>query len=184
MSSEQPFAPKGGDAQYLSAQALGEPGQRRFRIVTVIDGDTFILWMEKQQVEALGLAIQNLVNFLPATATIETGSDTSAMVDEATRYQFRVGRIEIAFDQAEGRIVMAAYDIELPETTSEPTLRVRFDTRMATDMADEAADLMTRGRPRCPMCGGPIDPEGHFCPEQNGHLPYDWDTDVFSLLDE
>jgi uncharacterized repeat protein (TIGR03847 family) len=26
-----------------------------------------------------------------------------------------------------------------------------------------------QGRPICPLCGQPMDPEGHFCPRQNGH---------------
>jgi hypothetical protein len=25
------------------------------------------------------------------------------------------------------------------------------------------------GRPRCPYCHSPIEPEGHVCPRSNGH---------------
>lgn len=30
-------------------------------------------------------------------------------------------------------------------------------------------EVASRGRPLCPQCGQPMDPEGHFCPRKNGH---------------
>jgi hypothetical protein len=30
-------------------------------------------------------------------------------------------------------------------------------------------ELVEAGRPPCPLCGGPIDREGHACPRSNGH---------------
>jgi uncharacterized repeat protein (TIGR03847 family) len=30
-------------------------------------------------------------------------------------------------------------------------------------------EVASRGRPICPQCGEPMDPEGHFCPKKNGH---------------
>jgi len=29
--------------------------------------------------------------------------------------------------------------------------------------------VVAAGRPPCPLCGNPLDPEGHVCPRQNGH---------------
>ena len=30
-------------------------------------------------------------------------------------------------------------------------------------------EVVAAGRPKCTMCGEPMDPEGHFCPRKNGH---------------
>jgi hypothetical protein len=30
-------------------------------------------------------------------------------------------------------------------------------------------NVAAHGRPTCPQCGEPMDPEGHFCPKKNGH---------------
>ncbi|MGH9041277.1 MAG: DUF3090 family protein, partial [Acidimicrobiia bacterium] len=30
-------------------------------------------------------------------------------------------------------------------------------------------EAVVAGRPPCPLCGGPLDPEGHVCPKLNGH---------------
>ena len=31
-------------------------------------------------------------------------------------------------------------------------------------------EIVQGGRPMCPLCHQPIDPAGHACPRQNGHL--------------
>jgi uncharacterized repeat protein (TIGR03847 family) len=170
----------GGDAQLLRAEALGEPGQRRFRLVTVIDGETWVLWMEKQQVQALGLALEQLVEHLPPTLGFGAG-DPTAIVDEETRNQFRVGRIEIAFDESLEQIVLAAHDIEESSSSDErASLLIRISREIGRSLSEEAAELVARGRPVCPMCGSPMDPNRpHVCPNQNGHLPLKLDEDLF-----
>ena len=170
----------GGDAQLLRAEALGEPGQRRFRLVTVIDGETWVLWMEKQQVQALGLALEQLVEHLPPAPGFGAG-DPTAIVDEDTRNQFRVGRIEIAFDESLEQIVLAAHDIEESNSSDErASLLIRISREIGRALSEEAAELVSRGRPVCPMCGTPMDVgRKHVCPNQNGHLPLVFDEDLF-----
>jgi uncharacterized repeat protein (TIGR03847 family) len=34
-----------------------------------------------------------------------------------------------------------------------------------------AQELMAGGRPTCPLCGRPMDPDGHTCIKTNGHRP-------------
>jgi uncharacterized repeat protein (TIGR03847 family) len=36
-------------------------------------------------------------------------------------------------------------------------------------LADWSREVINRGRPICPQCGQPMEPEGHFCPKKNGH---------------
>ena len=37
-------------------------------------------------------------------------------------------------------------------------------------LARQGAAVCAAGRPRCQLCGNPMDPEGHRCPALNGHL--------------
>ena len=173
----------GGDAQALRAEALGQPGQRRFRMLAAIDGETHILWMEKQQLQALGLALEQLLEQLPDAPVLSTSDALPGLLDEETRNQFRVGRIEIAFDESVERIIIAAHDIEQDEAEESPTLALRISRSQARSLSAEAAHVVAQGRPRCPMCGSPMDPGGHVCPQQNGHLPLtfqDEDPDFLS----
>ena len=45
----------------LEAEAIGEPGNRRFRLIAGVPGDAVTLWMEKEQLNALGLALGELL---------------------------------------------------------------------------------------------------------------------------
>ena len=37
--------------------------------------------------------------------------------------------------------------------------------------AMHGASVVKAGRPPCPLCGQPLDPEGHVCARLNGHRP-------------
>lgn len=170
----------GGEAQYVTPQALGEPGDRRFRIVVVIDGITWILWMEKQQVQALGLAMEQILEFMPALGGLPDWALRGVEFDDQTDLQFRVGRIEMGFDSGDQQVILAAHDVQQEDMDAAPSVRFRMSLQMARAFSEEASDLMTRGRPLCPMCGMPRE-DGHVCPEQNGHLPYDLDDPFIDL---
>lgn len=50
-----------------------------------------------------------------------------------------------------------------------PMLRVRISGAMARSFAKRAMEVVNAGRPPCPLCSLPLDPEGHVCPRQNGY---------------
>lgn len=168
------------DAQRIYSEALGEPGERRFRIVAVVDGETWIMWMEKQQVAALSMGIGQILEHV-ADDSLPYQDIGQVPVDEATHHQFRVGRLELAFDTGDRQIVIAAYDITAEDFDTAATLSVRVDSSMARYLAEQSSDLVARGRPLCPMCGQPIGGDYHVCPEQNGHLPLDIDDELLQL---
>jgi uncharacterized repeat protein (TIGR03847 family) len=181
-----PFSSRDADDARVQVDALGEPGRRRFRLLAMVRGETHILWMEKQQVQALGLAIEQMLEQLPSAEGPDT-SDSSlpTSFDESTRHQFRVGRLELGFDVRTDRIVISAHDIQA-EDESEPepiggvqAVELRISRGEARTLSESAASLVAAGRPRCPMCGSPMDPAGHVCAEQNGHLPFVLDDEGF-----
>jgi uncharacterized repeat protein (TIGR03847 family) len=49
--------------------------------------------------------------------------------------------------------------------------RVRFwaTREQMLSLARHGAAVCAQGRPRCQLCGNPMDPEGHQCPALNGH---------------
>jgi len=46
------------------------------------------------------------------------------------------------------------------------------DIQKAAAFVERANDLMKAGRPSCPVCSRPMDPEGHVCPRSNGHVQH------------
>ena len=157
------------DVSLARVEAIGVPGQRRFRIIFGSADKTTILWMEKQQVEALGLAIEKILDQIEDKTHVSEQSDDSSVPDLETPYQFRVGRIEIGYNHLRERILIIAYDIESEEDDS-PSLAVLVPLVVAEEMATTAAEVVAAGRPRCVLCGMPMGPGPHACAEQNGHL--------------
>jgi uncharacterized repeat protein (TIGR03847 family) len=49
------------------------------------------------------------------------------------------------------------------------TLRVRLTPAVARSFVNRALSVIAAGRPPCPLCGQPLDPQGHLCPRRNGH---------------
>jgi uncharacterized repeat protein (TIGR03847 family) len=157
-------------------EALGEPGQRRFRMLVLAGGRTTIIWMEKQQLQALGLALEQLLSQLPEgdgePAPIAPGGE----FDLDTRRQFRVGRMELGFDESSERIVIVAHDIgesgEEEESEPQAAFVCGVTREQAREISADAAAVVAAGRPRCTMCGAPMGPGPHVCPQQNGHFPH------------
>lgn len=159
------------DAEKVRAEALGEPGNRRFRLLAALHGETCIVWMEKQQLQALGLAIEQMLGQLPERGPELDASDVPLEFNTETRRQFRVGRMELGYDEAGDRILLSAHDLQEDEEEHEPALDIRITRGQARQLSAEATVVVSAGRPRCPMCGAPMDPGIHVCPQQNGHLP-------------
>ena len=62
-------------------------------------------------------------------------------------------------------------DLETDRGEERDAGRVRFwaTREQMLSLARHGALVCEAGRPRCPLCGNPIDPEGHRCPALNGH---------------
>ena len=178
--AEDPFgaSPSGAEAQRLRAEAIGEPGQRRFRLLAIVDGRTTIVWMEKQQLQALGMALEQLLEDLPDRGPDIEPTALPIEFDLDTRRQFRAGRMELGYDERNDRLVIVAHDInEDSGEAQEPDFACRLSREQARELSADAAAVVSAGRPRCSMCGAPMGPGPHVCPQQNGHLPHDLGDD-------
>ena len=113
---------------------------------------------------------------VPAAAPMDLADD--GPLDLPLTEDFRVGAIALAWDGEDERVVIEAQ--EESETPIEPladevpeegpgVLRVRITPGAARAFSKRAIQLVGQGRPPCPLCGLPLDEDGHICPRQNGH---------------
>jgi uncharacterized repeat protein (TIGR03847 family) len=149
------------DAQVFWTGAEGPPGQRVFFLAGGSNGQVVYLHCEKQQVAALGEYLRALLEDL--SPDIEPGEDHGDLTPLS--FEWTVGSIGVAYDEATKRIVVV-----LEESTDVPdpaTARFSFSLSQAAAFAEHALDLVSRGRPNCAFCGGPLETEGHTCPRMN-----------------
>ncbi|MFL5727250.1 MAG: DUF3090 family protein [Chloroflexota bacterium] len=92
------------------------------------------------------------------TATVEAGG-AAAMADLDASL---AASIQAAFEGAEDA------DEDEDDLEGPDVLRVRVSAAVARSFVERAARVVASGRLPCPLCGQPLDPEGHICPRRNG----------------
>jgi uncharacterized repeat protein (TIGR03847 family) len=152
----------------FTAGTVGEPGARVF-FLQAVEGDLVVsLRLEKQQVGALAQYLLGILADLPVVA--ETELPARLELIEPVVPEWVVGTLSVAYDDAEDRIILQADEL-VDEEAGEEGGHARFHLTRAQVVAycGHADELMSGGRPPCPICGQPMDPEGHVCPRSNGH---------------
>jgi uncharacterized repeat protein (TIGR03847 family) len=177
------------------AGTVGLPGHRTFFLQAAGGTRVTSVALEKTQVSALAERIDELLDEVvrrsggnapvPAVASAE-GFDTAPLASPVEE-EFRVGTMALAWDgQQELMIVEAQALVELDadseddlaaaeerliqdEENGPPMLRVLLTGSQARAFAKRALEVVNAGRPPCPLCSLPLDPEGHVCPRQNGY---------------
>ena len=161
---------------HLTADAIGQPGKRVFYIQAWQAERIVTLIIEKIQLQTMAIGIEQFLSEiqekfpeLPEASAeyIEDKMHIHPPVDPL----FRVGQIGMGFDADQDQIVLVLHETRMEDEPPEDASFVRlWCTRsQIRAFARWGVDLAARGRPTCPQCGGPIEPEGHFCPKKNGH---------------
>lgn len=159
------------------AGTVGEPGDRAFFLQARKGGALISVSLEKVQVAALAQRLEDLLDAVDAPTVPEPLGDLA--LEEPVVELFRVGAMALAWDAATDAVVIEAQTptedgeyVELPDDADDgpDLLRVRIDAPTARGFIQHAEALMASGRPACPFCGQPLDPQGHFCPRGNGQL--------------
>ena len=159
------------------AGTVGEPGNRTFYLQARKGGALISVGLEKVQVVALAERLDTLLDAVDAPAQAEPGDELP--LEEPVVELFRVGAMALAWDAAKEAVVIEAQTptddgeyAELPDDAEDgpDLLRVRIDAPTARAFVRRAEALVVSGRPACPFCGQPLDPQGHFCDRGNGQL--------------
>jgi uncharacterized repeat protein (TIGR03847 family) len=165
-----------GTAEHIKADALGEPGARTFRVRLISDSGSVTLWLEKEQLQALGMAIDQLLAQLRSNkiGRAEPPSPPSESGDfpQSSDTELRVGRLGLGYDDEKDMLVLLAHEQEA-ELEGPPTLTCRVTRGKMRTLSGEIGAVVAAGRPRCPLCNAPIAPGVHHaCPGSNGRSPY------------
>lgn len=175
-----------GQADLLDAEAIGQPGKRRFRLIARSAYGTASLWIEREQLEALSLALDRLLAEISggivlrpeAQATVPRPPGAPADFPEAPDVDFQVAQLTLGYDEEHDAVVLLAAPLELVEQDGEmvahedldPQFAARISRQQATRLGGHITGVLAGGRPRCPFCGLPLEPE-HVCVKQNGYHP-------------
>ncbi len=163
-----------GPLDYITAEAIGQPGQRRFRLRAMnTNGETATLWLEKEQLAALGDAIENVLKdadfrYLPGPLDDDSRPPVFPL---KTTIDLRLAQLSMGIDAQERRVVLIGADG--PEDTPGTSgVTMNFDYQRSYELRQTIVTVLAAGRPPCPLCTAPMDPAGHVCVRTNGHQPH------------
>ena len=161
------------DADVVTVGTVGSPGRRVFLLQVQAGAETVTLKVEKQQVAALSAALVERLEDLPVTGAVPTELELKQPVEVS----WVVGAMGLGYLDTLDRLVLDAVEAVPVDEEGEPTephgrFRVLLTRAQGRALAIRAVQLVESGRPPCPWCGHPLDPEGHTCPKKNGkHAP-------------
>ena len=158
---------------YLTVGTVGPTGQRVFYLQGGRVIDNISLIVEKQQVSIMADSLETFLEELEENHPEENrDTEESIMHDmrlrEPVEGLFRVGNMGLGYNESTGQIVLVAY--ELVDEEDEPNVVSFWTTRaQVRALIGHSRKTVAAGRPICGNCGRPMDPDGHFCPNRNGH---------------
>lgn len=162
---------------------VGQPGDRTFFLQVTDGADPVSVVCEKEQAAVLAEKVIELLDEVRRSGTSVPHDPDEGLIDteplsQPIEPEFRVVSMGIGWDPAEECVIIEAHGEsetdEVPDigddTEEGPdTLRVSLTPHDALAFSVRASRVVAAGRPQCPFCHLPIDPDGHICPRANGY---------------
>jgi len=169
----------------ITVGTVGVPGSRTFFLQAREDSLLLSLKVEKGQVAALAERLGELLRENPAGSRIPEPAELD--LEEPTLAEFVVGSLGLSFSPDDDRVVIVCEELVLVDPDGDEddldddeddedgpggaVARFGLTRGQAAALAMRGALLVATGRAACPLCGYPLDPQGHVCPKTNGHRP-------------
>ncbi len=160
----------------ITIGTVGEPGQRVFLLQASQGISHITLKLEKEQASVLASSIIELLEGLDeeyprAFSKVDEPLSGDLILQEPMDPAFVVGQIGLGYDQEQDMVVLVVQEIQFEEEQGEAVAVARFwATRpQMKALSEHTQHVIEQGRPLCPLCNSPMDPDGHFCPRSNGH---------------
>jgi uncharacterized repeat protein (TIGR03847 family) len=176
------------DPDRFVAGTVGEPGARTFFLQARDGARLTSVACEKEQVmalaERLDVMLDEVARRFDRQPSAPVGVDDTDPLEQPIEEEFRAGTMTLAWEADAERVVIEVFAVvaetEAGLEESDPVTAasesddgevfiVRISEEQARAFARRAVALVASGRPACPFCGRPIDPEGHICPRANGY---------------
>src|SRR5712691_11854550 len=161
-----------GSVELLGADAIGQPGQRRFCLFARSWRGSAIMWMEKEQLNRLSLTLDKVLAQLTEGQVLRTEAQVGswpaapgmpADFPRSPEYDFRTAQMSLTYDERDAMFAFAVAPVEIvlepglgeeeePQALvhEEDAVSFLMNHKQAQELASNINVLITGGRPVCP----------------------------------
>ena len=161
---------------HITTDAIGQPGKRVFYLQGWQGTRTITLIAEKISIQSLAVGLEQFLSeiyqqFPDLPEDNEDFQEEKMHINPPVDPLFRVGELGLGYDAEDDLVVLVAREAVIEDQDPESLRVVRYwcTRSQIRAMCHWGIQVASRGRPTCPQCGEPMEPEGHFCPKRNGH---------------
>lgn len=160
---------------HITVDAIGEPGSRVFYLQGKTEGTVVTVIIEKIQLTTLAGNVEQFLDEINERhPELEEASpkyeEKNMHIKPPVDPLFRVGDMGLIYDDESDMVCIITKEMQLLENEDQKSNIARFwcSRSQLYALAKWGEKLASRGRPICPQCGQPEEPDGHFCPKKNG----------------
>lgn len=172
----------------LGADAIGLPDQRQFRLFTQSARGSVLMWLEKEQLDGLSVALDRSLALITEGQVLRTEARVGgrpapeglpANFPRSPDYECQVGQMRLTFHEQDSTFQLHIVPTEVTiERGREPQIHLReedtvsfiFTQQQAQQLSSSIRSIISTGDLICQLCHKPLDGlRSHTCVKQNGH---------------
>ena len=145
-----------GQISKLSAESIGEPGQRTFHIIIESKNESCaIIWMEKEQLFNMAVALKRTVSTIevesPSNSIKHFEDQPPSNIVPNIQVEFKASELEVGYDKDTDLYFVSFYDINEFDIDT-PKVNFYTDGDIIDRLAEDSFAICAAGRPLCPLC--------------------------------
>ena len=151
----------------FTAGTVGPQGRRVFFLQASYEDQVLSLKVEKQQMAGLADFLMSMLNDLPpkdASDLLDNTVQETKFIDPGEP-DWVIGRLGITYEQSGDQLILIAEELIRDEDSEPAQARLALSRLQVEHFIQIAQELVSAGRPPCPYCGSPLEPDSAgWCP--------------------
>lgn len=145
-----------GQISKLSAESVGEPGQRTFHIIIESSNESSaIIWLEKEQLFNMAVALKRTVSTIevesPSNSIKHFEDQPLSNIEPYLKVEFKASELEVGYDKDSDLYFVSFYDANEFDIDA-PKVNFYTDGDIIDQLAEDSFAVCSAGRPLCPLC--------------------------------
>jgi uncharacterized repeat protein (TIGR03847 family) len=133
-------------------------------------GRNAAIWMEKQQLQGIGEWFAEMLKKLDEESPGSEPDVEPVAFGAIFDVELQVLQVALGYNEDSHLFTIQAFDAE--SSAGDPAFQCQFARGQCRVLIRTIERVIAGGRPVCPLCGQPMEPEGHVCPRSNGHFTH------------